>query len=312
VSCAPPEPPAALADLLEAHGVKTSQGAATWSKGAVQSVMRSRVYLGELSYGTDRRYVNPESHEPIIDRATWEAAQHPNGRRLGSPRGEGDYLLTGLVRCASCGYSLQATKHSRGWRLYRCNGRHAGGRCPAPARARAELIEPQAEIAFWELVDDRKAEGVRARPDLTELERALSTAERRLAQALTPEIQDAAGDGWAAMIGARRAERDQAARALGCARAELAESSALPSLESLRTLGPTLTTLERRELIAARFDTFALRRTDDGVDLIAFPRGTAPASLSRRGSRRQPGLHPLNRPTDARMAPAQNANKRSI
>jgi hypothetical protein len=69
--------PAALADLLEAHGVKTSQGAATWSKAAIQSVISSRVYLGELSYGRDRRYVNPEAHEPIIDRATWEAAAAP-------------------------------------------------------------------------------------------------------------------------------------------------------------------------------------------------------------------------------------------
>jgi hypothetical protein len=89
--------------------------------------------------------------------------------------------------------------------------RGLGGRCPAPSRARAELIEPQAEIAFLESVDDRRAEGVRAQPDLTELERALSTVEHRPGQALTPEIQDAAGDGWEAMIGARRAERDQAA-----------------------------------------------------------------------------------------------------
>ena len=80
LSCAPPEPdrPPWLTSL-KAHSVRTSQGAATWSKGAVQSVISSRVYLGELSYGTDRRYVNPESHEPIIDRATWEAAQHQTG-----------------------------------------------------------------------------------------------------------------------------------------------------------------------------------------------------------------------------------------
>jgi len=42
-----------------------------------------------------------------------------------------------------------------------------------------------------------------------------------------------------------------------------------------------MTILERRELLAARFDTFALRRTDEGMELIAFPRGTAPHATCR-------------------------------
>jgi Recombinase/Recombinase zinc beta ribbon domain/Resolvase, N terminal domain len=296
------EGPTALGRFLESHGVKTSQGSAGWSKAAVQSVIASRVYLGELSYGKDRRYVNPAAHEPIVDLATWEAAQHPNGRRLQAPRGEGNFLLTGLMRCQACGHVMQATTTSRGKRIYRCVRRHAGGECPQPARVYADAIEPEAERAFWAVTEDLSATPLDDDGDhLRELEAQLAIAERRLAHAMTPEVQDAAGEGWAPMLRERRAERDAAAEALGHARARLRTGEDHPDVESLRALWPALSPSERRELLGARFDAFALRREGKKVTLAAFPAGTAPADLSRRGFRRNPGLHPLDIPATARV-----------
>jgi site-specific DNA recombinase len=68
-------------------------GGAPWSKVAEQltggisaagKVVRNRVYLGEINYAGAS---NPAAHEPIVDRALWEAAQiaHP-GRRAASTR----------------------------------------------------------------------------------------------------------------------------------------------------------------------------------------------------------------------------------
>lgn len=43
----------------------------------MSKVLRSRVYLGELR---EAGYVNERAHPPLIDAATWEAAQHPTAR----------------------------------------------------------------------------------------------------------------------------------------------------------------------------------------------------------------------------------------
>ncbi len=205
--------PAALADFLQAHGVCTSQGARFWSRPAIMSVIANRVYLGELSYGKDRRYVNTEAHEPIVDLATWTAAQNSNGSRPRPPR-SGGYALTGLLRCAACGYVMQGTRTSRDKRMYRCNRRQAGGPCPHPLWVFAEAVEHVAEKAFWEITEDLQATAhAEDRPDLTELQTNLEKAERRLTHAMSPEVQDAAGDAWAEMIEDRRVERDRAAEA---------------------------------------------------------------------------------------------------
>ena len=124
--------PAELGELLARAGVRTSQGSTTWSKQAIYGLLSNRVYLGELSYGRDGRYVKTDAHEAIVDLALWTAAQHPNGRlqRVGETSA---WLLAGLVRCDACRYCMQGTTTSRGNRIYRCTRTHAGGVCPAPA-----------------------------------------------------------------------------------------------------------------------------------------------------------------------------------
>ncbi len=56
--------------------------------------------------------------------------------------------------------------------------------------------------------------------DLSPLEEALASAERRFAHVQTPEGMDALGDSWAATAKQFREERDRAARELGEARAK--------------------------------------------------------------------------------------------
>jgi site-specific DNA recombinase len=309
--------PTELAQLLRDRDVTTSQGSATWTKQAVAQLLRSRVYLGELSYGKPERpgepprYVNPSAHEPIVDLATWTAAQHPKGRRVQAPRGEGRYLLSGLLRCQACGYVMQPTVTSRGKRIYRCTKRHAGGECPSPARVQADVVEDAAERAFWAITGDVEAQGQEEAQgsDVADLESKLERAERRLSQAMAPEVQDAAGDAWPAMIRQRRQERDEAAEELGRARAA-ERKTAEPSVETLRGAWPSLTPAERRELLATRFDALALRRDAGGLSLAAFPAGTAPEGLSRRGFRRAPALRPIDVPAGARVLPLQDARER--
>lgn len=295
------EGPAALGAFLAERGVTTSQGSRTWSKEAVYGLLRNRVYLGELSYGRDRRFVNADAHKEIVDLATWQAAQHPNGRRLAPARSEGsEFLLTGIARCAGCGYSLQATKTGRGKRIYRCGRTHAGGVCPAPVRIDAESVEAAAVEAFWSLTRDLEAEGATDnRGELRAVEQEAERAERALKQWMSVEVQEAIGDTgeYAAGLRERRSARDAAAAALGQLR--LRPNAHAPSVRRLSAEWKKATPQERRELLGLRFDCIALGRDRR---MIVYPAGTAPSDLPRRGFKRDPSLAPFpDAPRGARV-----------
>jgi DNA invertase Pin-like site-specific DNA recombinase/ribosomal protein L34E len=287
------EGPAALSSFLQRKRVKTSQGSKVWTKQAVYGLVRNRVYLGEVSYGRDRRFVNPVAHEPIIDLPTWQAAQHPNGQ-LAEPRTRrGAWLLAGIARCRACGYSLQGTTTSRGKRVYRCTKTHAGGVCPEPARIAADALEAVAVDDFWKLTAELEAKGSRTgKGKLPALQTTLERAERRLAQLLTPAVQDEVGDTqeWVLALRDARGARDRAAEAVGRARAEASRAEDVPSTAKLRDAWEEMTAADHRELLGLRFDCIAVGR-DRSV--VAFRRGAGPADLPTRGFRREPSLSPI-------------------
>ena len=278
--------PVDLAKLLESHGVKTSQGSKTWSKQAIYGLVKNPLYRGLLRYGSDDRFTQELPDLAIIDLATWTAAQHPNGRQLVRTSEKSSWLLTGIARCWSCRYAMQGTKTSRGKRIYRCTRRHAGGECPAPARIDADTLEAAVVEAFWELTADLAADGSPAQAvDLSALETALERAERRLAQVESPDMQDALGDRWPAVVRERRDDREQAATDLGRARTEV-PADAIDTV-TLREVWDRAGTRERRDLLHARFDLAAVAKDHR---LVMFPAGTAPADVPRRGYLREPVL----------------------
>lgn len=292
--------PVELATLLEDAGITTSQGSTTWTKPAVYGLLRNRVYLGELSYGTDRRYVNAESHEAIVDLPLWMAAQRPNGRSLASVGERTDWLLTGILRCGACRYCLQGTTTSRRKRIYRCTRRHAAGECPTPVRVDADAVERAVVEAFWSITTDLEAEGGAATQhdrDVGELEEALERATVALRQWMSPDVQGAIGDlgEYAGGLRERREAREQAAEALGRARLEAARPNAeIPTVETLRTAWEQMSTRDRRELLGLRMDCVALRR--DPSSVVVYPAGSGPADLPRRGFKTAPVLEPFPDP----------------
>jgi hypothetical protein len=271
-------------------------------------MLRNRVYLGELAYGLDRRFVNAEAHEPIVDLPAWEAAQQPSSRRLAPARSAGSqFLLTGIARCAACRYSLQATTSSRGKRIYRCTRTHSGGICPEPARVYAEPVEQAAVEAFWALTDDLEAEGREDNSGKVALrEAALQRAERALEQWASTKVQETIGDLGIYTDGLRerRTARDTAALELERVRPRTAD---LPDAQTLRTAWERMTAQERRELLALRFDCLALRRDRS---IVVYPAGTGPTELPRRGFTRAPEQAPFPDPPDgARLLALEEAGE---
>jgi DNA invertase Pin-like site-specific DNA recombinase len=68
------EPAGAIGDWMEAQGVRTGRGHQCWTTTSVYGLMHNRVYLGEIVYGA---HVNERAHPPLVDSATWQAAQRP-------------------------------------------------------------------------------------------------------------------------------------------------------------------------------------------------------------------------------------------
>jgi len=109
----------AIANTLNERGHRTTSGG-RWSAHQVLRVLANRVYLGDLSF---RGIITTGCHPPVIEQITFEQAQ-----RLMSARGEdhakraasgSDYLLTGLIRCPSCGSAMLGTRAHGKTRIYR-------------------------------------------------------------------------------------------------------------------------------------------------------------------------------------------------
>lgn len=104
-------------------------------------MIKNRAYLGEAFHG---KHVNPDAHPPLVTLPEFEAANAVKGGP--GPIYADGALLAGLVRCAGCRYAMRRTftRYSNGRRveMYSCQVKHTGGKCPAPARIIASLIEP--------------------------------------------------------------------------------------------------------------------------------------------------------------------------
>jgi site-specific DNA recombinase len=136
----------AIAHLLNERGHRTTTGG-PWSAHQVLRVLASRIYLGELIF---RGITAPSCHPAIIGDATFAEAQRILAARVEdhSKRAANgsDYLLTGLMRCPSCGKAMIGTRahgRSRVYRYYTCftRARYDTSRCAA-SRLSADAIEP--------------------------------------------------------------------------------------------------------------------------------------------------------------------------
>lgn len=240
-----------------------------WTLSGVSFILRNRLYAtGRLEYAD----VVSEHHAGVIvDEALWHAVQSVAPRPR-PPRSDAGWLLTGLLRCASCGKAMSCHLSGPGskYRRYRCRNRA----CPARANVQAERLE-----AFVVAASFRHVEEVVRRspvPDLGDVEAAVATAERRLAQVLAPEARDALGDLWAADVRDRRAELDAALARLGEARQG---QEVLPSVLELPAVWGDLSPLDRRTTLGLLWREIRVGRSQGGTPLTLVARGPGAEAL---------------------------------
>ena len=176
----------ALADWLNEQGYRTKNGR-LWSKESVITVIRNRVYIGEIYY---RGNWYPAPHEPLIPKELFDKAQailterrEDRSKRAANPA---EYLLTGRVRCGRCGQAYVGTAaHGRNGRYtyYTCftRARYGTKHC-ANDRLPAERLEQAVTRRLWQVLDDN---------DL--IDRAIADTYERLSQREGEQQSELAG-----------------------------------------------------------------------------------------------------------------------
>ncbi|QEC49651.1 recombinase family protein [Baekduia soli] len=285
-----------LADHLNAHGVATPYNSPRWTGGSVQGIIENRAYLGESRGGVG--FVNPDAHEAIIDVETWKAAQRAKG--VAPTRRAEPHLLTGMVRCAGCRYTLKAdtqkTRDGGKMRIYRCRGKQSGGVCDARAGVTAKLLDEYVVDAFFARFGEITATGRATNAELDAAETALTQAEVALVAYRDDDriLATLGNDRFVAGLQARVRAVEDAAAAVDELRG-LKRLDGVPDVAVLRDVWQELPVAERRHLLRSVLDVVILRkarpRTQPVADraLILFG-GEAPNDLPGRGRNAREGV----------------------
>lgn len=299
----------AIAAFLDAAGVVGPYEQKHWRTRAVQHVLSNPVHLGEARSG---RFKNAGAHEPLIDRATWEAAQAARSPR--PSRGDDPALLAGLLRCAGCRYVMRPDKMTlrdgSRVRLYRCRGEHASGVCQDRAAVLGSVIEPFVVSRFFAAVGDVTATASETSSRVDAARAAVQQAEAELAAYRDDER-------IAGVLGADRFVEGltKRAEALDAAHSELAQQTtaaggaAALSNASLEEMWPEMSVPERRSLIQTVLDAVMLR-SGRGLPIdhraLVLLAGEAPDDLPGPGRRGRLIAFPwpVDGPVDARVAAA--------
>lgn len=274
-----------IARLLDERGVTPGarKAAGHWATASVRTLLRNRVYLGEIRAGD---VVNPRAHAPLVTLAEFEAAQA--GRGTSVARSTEPALLAGLLRCASCRHVMKPKKSTAGGRVYRCSRDYSSGVCPAPATINASVVEPYAERLLLDRAAARTYRPERLTAEAEEAERDVARHDAELRAWVTDE--EIAGlmtrELYLEGLQARQQRLDDATARRRSLFAKAADN--LPGPLILRDLWPTLSRTERRRVLGAAFDALVVRpngRRPVTERVVALSRGEAPADLPGRGKR---------------------------
>lgn len=181
----------------------------------VQSMLSSRIYLGELHFG---KLSNPEAHEPIIDRDLFAAVQRVKVTR--GRRAKSDRLLArlGILRCGTCGSRMVVgtqTQKGRMYPFYRCP---PVGDCERRMTIGAEIAERVVVEVVKERIKDasgRASDDARAQEAEADLERAQAALDSAIRAFEGLEDEPAAVERLRELRAVRDAARERAEQLSG-------------------------------------------------------------------------------------------------
>lgn len=239
-----------IAHKLNADRIPPANSA-VWTRQSVRALLRIRTYLGEAKYADN---LNTTAHEPIISAELFAAAQT---ERTLPNRPLGASLLTGIIRCAGCGYMMGASS-AQGVRRYGCGRHHGGGRCPSPTTVSAHLVHDYVTALFLERYGSAGAHGGGQGREVAAAEAAVDRARGEFEWWRDdPEVRSQIGTAdYLAGLTSRRSALDDAQ----AAHARAVRASGASGLQIDAAAWEDLTVPEQRSLIAAGVDAVLLSR----------------------------------------------------
>lgn len=251
-----------VARFLREHEVPNSRGRSVWTTAETSRLLKRRIYIGELRHG-DTVFLHEDL--AIVDANVFRQAQ--NMRRPAPVRNTGSgYLLSGVARCAGCGYAMRGHKASAAmvrngsrpdYYYYRCAGHHSGGDCPAVANASGEKLDDFAVDRLWAFMGDRQAKRASPGVEREDAVKVRDTARAELGAYVA--MQSALGEHYLSGF-ERRAEAVRDAEATVAALNVRMNVSLLPPIADLRVEWDHWTLDERRGFLAEVMPCVWVRR----------------------------------------------------
>lgn len=250
-----------LGEIMESSGAVTNRGATHWTSKTLSQILKNRVYLGEARSG---EFILKDAHEPLIDEGTWNLAQIREQR---TTTRHGGLLLTGILRCAGCRYSIKTdnmTPTTGEWKgtrvpIYRCRGKRSSGKCAAPSSAMAHIVDDHVTELFLEHIRHAGATTTvdRSKLEAAQLERDQAAME--VEAYLSVDVASIAGpDAFQQGLTIRQERLVEAEERLVAVH-DATDASGMDAAE-IAAMWPTLDMLDRREILMAGIDTIFLRR----------------------------------------------------
>ncbi len=264
--------PGAIARRLNGLGVPAKKGG-PWHRAVVRQLLANPVYTGVFyanrwdasGCGLNRQRprgervsarLRPESEwvpvrvPTLVEPDLWQRAQAQLGRarRLWAGRSRAEYLLSGLLVCGRCGYSMagvQTTDWGKKRRKYTCRRSSAAG-APVARCGRAVVAEPLEE-AVWARVMDWVGNAARLREaamdvaggetdgaELAAVEAAIERAEKgRMALLAVLEQGALSPEEAAVSLGRLKARLEELARRREALRSELGNRGTAGTVEGV-------------------------------------------------------------------------------
>jgi hypothetical protein len=187
-----------------------------WTSNTVSSMLKKKEYLGHTvnfkskkdSYKDKRNAYVPEeewvvfenTHEPIIDKQTYDTVQRIRSNVKRRPDGWGyTHPLTGLLYCADCGAKLYVQRINNGkpkpyYTCYNYRKVPVGVDCPTPHRVDANTVMELLKTTLGEIVrfaiSDRKAFEELVRERLSEKQSGEMKAQRKRLAACNKRLKE--------------------------------------------------------------------------------------------------------------------------
>jgi len=134
-----------VARVLSEAEVPTRTGDTIWSTSGAQRLVQNPIYRGTLRCTCGCNETKQIAELAIVTPSMWERANPPridNERAKRGRKDSGGRLLSGLLRCAECGYGMtyhaQRAANGKIYNRYRCR---SGLRCTSHPFIRAEAVE---------------------------------------------------------------------------------------------------------------------------------------------------------------------------